>query len=351
MRVLVVLAAILCLLPPADAAKRKARGVAAPPPDPAGRVALLEAQPAPKVDRKLAQALTALAEEELKAAGLDVVSSKDVAAAYRKMRRKVPSCADDAQCLVEAAQLSQAAYATNLSFPAAGKNLGLKVTVVEADTGKVLSNILSFVAKPTKEALSDALRKQLARTVPVVKADVEEKKAVAAAKKAEAERLAAEKAAAEQAERERLAAEREARIQAEKERLAAVKAEQERRIAEEKERRRPKEKVVVEYEKPFRPLPFVVMGAGAVATGVGIGVFGLQAQSAVDDFKAGRNPEEAAARARSKALVADITAGAGIAMMLGGTAWWLFGGEPEPVSGGQVSISPSFNGVAVTGSF
>lgn len=348
MRALVVIAAVLCLTPAADAARKGRAAAAEPPPDPAGRVALLEAKPTARVGRKLARELTEVAERKMKDAGIDLVTAKEVAQAYRKKRRKVPDCGDDAQCLLEAGQLARAAYAVSISFTAAGRNLGLKMTVVETDTAKVVSNILSFVARPTRKALTAALENQIERTVPAVKGDIEEKRALAAAKKAEEERIAAEKAAAEQAEMERLAAEEEARIQAEQERLARLQAEERQRIAAELARRQPREKAVVEYEKRFRPMPLVVVGAGAVTTGVGIGVFGLQAQRALDDFKAGRNPEEAAARARSRALVADFTAGAGIAAMVGGVLWWVLGDDPGE---SPIALSPSFNGVAVSGSF
>lgn len=98
-------------------------------------------------------------------------------------------------------------------------------------------------------------------------------------------------------------------------------------------------------------LPYAMIGVGAVATGVGVGLFGLQARQASIDFKAGRDPAASRDTAKSKAMLADITAGAGVALMAAGGAILLFSGDDEPASAGSVSVVPTVFGAAVSGSF
>ncbi|WP_426749246.1 tetratricopeptide repeat protein [Myxococcus sp. Y35] len=154
--------------------------------------------------------------------------------------------------------------------------------------------------------------------------------------------------AAANAERQRLQEEAEAaRRQAEEEALAARRAEE--------ESRRQQEAALQNALKSYKRQRIGAIAAGGVGVaGVVAGVlFGMQARDARDDFDAATNvpsKEEFADKTRSRALLADIGFGVGLAGVI--TAIILYPKEGPPVAGEvRVTMAPEGAGAGMAVSF
>lgn len=97
-----------------------------------------------------------------------------------------------------------------------------------------------------------------------------------------------------------------------------------------------------------KTLPYVLIGAGAVALGAGL-YLGLDARSDVDDMRSSCAPHCDAARvdrARTQLLMADVAMGAGL-VSAGVGAWLLFAGEqdsPVVIGADAASVGATWRG-------
>ncbi|WIG95260.1 tetratricopeptide repeat protein [Myxococcus sp. SDU36] len=154
--------------------------------------------------------------------------------------------------------------------------------------------------------------------------------------------------AASNAERQRLQDEADAaRRQAEEEQLAARRAEEENRRQQEAELQR----ALTSYKRQ-RIGAFASAGVGAAGVVAGV-LFGLQARDAREQFDSATNvpsKEEFADKTRSRALLADIGFGVGLAGVI--TAIVLYPKEGPPVAGEvRVTMAPQGAGAGMAVSF
>ncbi|MGC4115891.1 MAG: hypothetical protein QM765_15120 [Myxococcales bacterium] len=102
--------------------------------------------------------------------------------------------------------------------------------------------------------------------------------------------------------------------------------------------------------------PWVLLGTGVVAAGVGVGVFGTMANSAALDFKNGKDAVDARTRAKTNALVCDVATGVGAALAVTGVIWLIYSAasspsEPAPTVQPGIAFTPNGASVALSGSF
>lgn len=150
------------------------------------------------------------------------------------------------------------------------------------------------------------------------------------------------------AERQKLTAEAEAaRRRAEEEQLAARRAEEENRRQQQAEY----ERALKSYKRQ-RIAAFAVGGVAVAGVGAGV-LFGMQARDSREQFDEARNLEDKQARAddtKSKALLADIGFGVGLAGAI--TAIILYPKEGPPVAGEvRVTLAPRGAGAGMEVSF
>ena len=150
------------------------------------------------------------------------------------------------------------------------------------------------------------------------------------------------------AERQKLQAEAEAaRRRAEEEQLAARRAEEENRRQQQAEY----ERALKSYKRQ-RIAAFAVGGVAVAGVGAGV-LFGMQARDSREQFDTARNLEDKQARAddtKSKALLADIGFGVGLAGAI--TAIILYPKEGPPVAGEvRVTLAPRGAGAGMEVSF
>jgi tetratricopeptide (TPR) repeat protein len=154
--------------------------------------------------------------------------------------------------------------------------------------------------------------------------------------------------AAADVERQKLQAEAdEARRRAEEEQLAARRAEEENRRQQQAELAR----ALKSYQRQ-RIAAFAVGGVAVAGVGAGV-LFGMQARSAREEFDTARNAVDKQDRAdatKSKALLADIGFGVGLAGAI--TAIILYPKEGPPVEGEvRVTLAPRGAGAGMEVSF
>ncbi|MGI5862246.1 MAG: hypothetical protein ACOX6T_09335 [Myxococcales bacterium] len=500
-------------------------------------IALVEPPPVEGVSAKAIKWSAYFASEELKGEGFRLIPAKQVAQAHAKKKMKVPACNDEPQCLAGIGKVTAADYVANVTVRPAGKQLGVKLTIVDTADAKIVSNIFSLVFNDEPKTLRQAIKKQIPRATAALKKHVAEKAAsapavadaggdqppvvsltkpateeppvvsltkpkteepavvsltkpkaeepavvsltkpkaeepavvsltkpkaeepavvaltkpkaeepavvaltkqktegpavaaltkpkaegpavaaatkpkaegpvAAPATKPKAEGPAAAPAAKPKAEEPAVAAltkPADKKPSAEPAAVAVTKPAEEPAVVAvakpvedltqgvvaqvtppaepEVKPEEPAVKVIeaagdvpkaltkvtpevddkvaggpAVADEPFRVptfIPYTLIGVGAVATGLGVGLFGQEARTATADYQAGRDPSAAREIAKSKALYTDISAGAGIALMATGGILMLFTGDDKPAStdAPSVSVSPTANGAAVTGSF
>ncbi len=299
--------------------------------DSARRIALVEQPPGAGVSKAAAHSAARSAGQEFEALGFDVVAAAQRVAAHGK-GAKVPTCGDAADCLAGIGRLAGVGYVLNIALNPAGKQFSLKLTLVDAADSKVVSNIMSFVARPQEPALTETLKKQVSRAAAALEKHLGEKEVLALAAKLEPKRAEPPREVP-RPNQPALAAEPPAPGAAPL--LPPVESSH--------------TEVTVQATKGPGAFPFILMGVGATAVGVGVGLFGMDAKSAVDDFKKGNDPLAARDRAKRSALLCDITAGAGAAMALTGLGLVLFSGDDSPIK--PVVVAPAGQGLAIAGRF
>lgn len=333
------------------------------------RVALVEPTAVKKVSRPALKKVMAALEADLRDQGFDTIPAAQVTAQHLKRRMKVPACGDAPDCLAKVGKVAGAGYVANVSITPAGKNLGVKLTLVDTADAKIVANRMGFVPKPTAEVLVEAVKKQVPRVAEALSKRIAEKEALAAAASVVVVTTSeppkpAEPTPAEPAPAKLVAPAGEgpqpiatvtAVTPAEPEPAPAKLApEPEPELARAPLVPAPAAQLEGSTRSP-RVLPWIAMGVGAAAVGVGVGYFGMQARGAADDFKAGNDALAARDRAKSRALLADITTGAGAAMVLVGAGVLVFGGlysgELPPAVQPSVAITPDGAAVALSGSF
>lgn len=346
---LMVLLAVLAA-PTAFAQRRVAPR---PAPQPAAdkvnarRLALVEQPAATGVAKAAVHTAARSAEQEFKALGYDLLPAAQLAAAFGK-GAKVPACGDAAECLAGIGKLANVDYVLNVALNPAGKQFSLKLTLVDAADSKIVSNIMSFVARPQEPALTETVKKQVTRAAAALDKHIGEKEVLALAAKLEPKPRQVEPSR-ESAKPERPAL---AAAPAASQAPVALPAPAAPAATGEAPLLPPLDaghtEVTVQATKGPGAFPFILMGAGATAIGIGLGFFGMDAKEAVDRFKAGNNPQAARDRAKKSALLCDITTGAGAAVMLTGLGLVLFSMDDPAKS---VAIAPAGPGVAVSGRF
>ncbi|MBI5548251.1 MAG: hypothetical protein HY901_30595 [Deltaproteobacteria bacterium] len=331
------------------------------PPEAQRRIALVEPAPVKGVTKTTMKKLLGAVEEDLKAQGFEIVPPAKVTALHLKRKLKVPACKDAPDCLAKIGKVAGAGYVANVALTAAGKAFGLKLTVVDTTDATMVSNIMGLVQKATDATFVETIRKQVPRAAAALGKRIAEKQALAVAGPVpEDPRVATPEPAPGPAV------------------ALARPAEPVPDAADPTKPAHPPTQVVATPVEvgpgPGDPVattalpepvaqvqassggpgavPWVLVGAGAVAVGVGVGVFGTQAKSAAADFQKGLDPIQSRDKARSRALIADITAGAGAALVVVGAGLLLFwpNEAPPPVQA-AISLTPSSAGVAVSGSF
>lgn len=303
------------------------------------RIALVAQPPPAGVSRVAAHAAARDAEQELKAAGYELLPAAQLAAKLGR-GNKVPACGDAAECLAGIGKLAGVPYVLNVALSAAGKQVGLKLTLVDTADSKIVSNIMSFIAKPQEPAMAEVIKKQVARVAAALdKYIVEEEMRALAALEPKTSKPAQQSPTSEPGSAHEKLARPSAPVESaafkEEPLLPPLQAEH--------------TEVVVRAAKGPGPVPFILMGAGATAMGIGFGKFGMDAQAAVLEFKRGNDPEAARDRAKRSALLCDITAGAGAALVLTGVGLLLFSESDAPAR--PVAIAPAGQGLALVGRF
>ncbi len=468
---IILLVASLMATPALAAKKAKSKG-RAPKTE---SIALVEPPPVEGVSAKAIKWSAYFAKEGLEGQGFRLIAAKQVALAHAKKKLKVPACNEDLQCLAGIGQVASAGYVANVTVRPAGKQLGVKLTLVDTAEAKIISNIFSLVINDEPATLRQAIKKQIPRATAALKKHVAEKAAAAAAI-AEAAPAAGDqpavvsltKPAADEpavvsltkpADKkpadepavvsltkpaDKKPADEPAVVSltkpadkkpADEPAVVSLTKPADKKPADEpavvsltkpadkKPSQQPavaavakpaEEPAVVAIAKPIEDLsqavvavaspsaevkpgepavkvieaagdapkaltkvapsdddkvvtgpivakepfrvpkfvPYTLIGVGAVATGLGVGLFGQEARTATADYQAGRDPSAARELAKSKAMYTDISAGAGIALMATGGILMLFtGDEPASADARTVSVSPTANGAAVSGSF
>jgi tetratricopeptide (TPR) repeat protein len=228
-----------------------------------------------------------------------------------------------AQALVEANALSphpRLIYNIARAYDQAGK-------VPEA-----LQHYQEYMASP--EGTDPTLLKRAALSIDRLR--LQQQKEEAAAQEAEAER----KRLREQAEAQRRRAEEEAEAA---------------RRAEEANRLQPKKAYegALASRSRARVGSFALGGLGLAGVGAGV-LFGLQARSARDDFKAATTLEgkqTAADDTRGKALLADIGFGVGVASAVAAVLLYPKGPEPAKPGEARLTLAPRGAGAGLEVSF
>ena len=292
------------------------------------RIALVEQPSVAAVPRAAVHAAARAAEIELKARGYELLPPAQLAAALGK-GHKSPACAGAPDCLANLGRLAGVAYVLNVSLSPAGGQFGLKLTVVDADEEKVVSNIMSLLPRPQEPALAEAVKKQVPRVVAALDKHIAGKAGALA-------QIGDGEPARDKTKAESLP--------------GGALAEPYSRGDSSLPAEAPPESVETRAAGGPGALPYVLIGAGVLGVGVGVGLFGHQARVAVNDFKAGRDPQSARDRAKSNAILSDLSTGVGVALAVTGAALFLFSGRdsaPPP----SVAITPTGPGLAVAGRF
>jgi hypothetical protein len=294
-------------------------------------VAVLAVPAAAGVEQEAIDLAARIVETELQKQGFAVIGSSEVEEAHEKRGFKVPTCGDVPGCLANAGVMSGASYVANVSVGAAGKQYGFKLTVVDAIDSKTVSNKMSLVSKLEESVLTSEVKKQVARTATTLHKYIASRPPAPEPKPPPGPEPAA-------------SPEPPPMVAMSSPSLPSVPVITPPRVA-------PEPGLEAKVSKGSGPVPWLLMGAGAVGVGVGVGLFGTQARSAADDFRAGRDPEASRDSAKSKALLADISSGVGIALMATGGAILLFSGSDEEAPVKSWAVTPAGSGLAVSGSF
>lgn len=309
---------------PVAPAPEAAAPVPAPDAAPAVRkhVAVVEVPAAGGLAQESVSQAARMVEAELKTQGFDVIGAAQVEAAHAKRGLKVPTCGDVAGCLANIGQIVGASYVANVSVGPAGKQFGFKLTIIDALDAKTVANKMSLLAKLDEAVLAQDVTKQVGRIAVILR------------------KYIADKPPAPEPTPPPEPVQVVAKIEPP---VTPVPPPVTPPVA-------PPVQPEPKVSKGAGPVPWVLMGLGVVAVGVGVGAFGTQASSAAADFKAGRDPSTARSSAKSKALLADVTSGVGAALILTGGALLLFtGGDESPAK--SVYLTPAGPGLAVAGSF
>ncbi|HCF59945.1 MAG TPA: hypothetical protein DFS52_18370, partial [Myxococcales bacterium] len=144
-------------------------------------IALVEPPPVEGVSAKAIKWSAYFAKEGLEGQGFRLIAAKQVALAHAKKKLKVPACNEDLQCLAGIGQVASAGYVANVTVRPAGKQLGVKLTLVDTAEAKIISNIFSLVINDEPATLRQAIKKQIPRATAALKKHVAEKAAAAAA--------------------------------------------------------------------------------------------------------------------------------------------------------------------------
>lgn len=337
-----------------------------PGPEAARRIALVEPALPKGMQRSSIKKLTDEIEGALKAQGFEVVPPIQVTALHLKRKLKAPACADAPECLAKVGRVAGAGYVANLFIaPAAGKSFNLKLMVVDTAEGTLVANRASVVLKATDPIFIETVKKQVPKAIAALSTRIAEKEAVAAA-------LVAAKKPDEGTPAPVV---EQPKPEEPKPAVAVVEQPKPAPVVEQPRPEEPKPVAavpVVEQPGPAEPVaavaassggagpvPWVLLGVGAVAAGVGVGVFGTMARSAADDFKNGNDAVAARDRAKLDALICDVSTGVGAALMVVGAGWLIYSAasgpsSPEaaaPAVQAGFSVTPNGASVALSGSF
>ncbi|HEY3449481.1 MAG TPA: hypothetical protein VGK67_24215 [Myxococcales bacterium] len=346
-------------------------------PEAAKRIALVEPALPKGMQKSSIKKLTDAIEADFKAQGYEIVPPPQVKAMHLKRKLKAPACADDPGCLAKAGKIAGAAYVANLFIaPAAGKSFNLKLMIIDSADGALVVNRASVVLKATDPIFAETIKKQVPKAAAALGTRIAEKEALAAAlaqaKKSEEPKPAeATPVAVEQPKPE------EPKPAETKPAVAETKpAETTPAVETAPEQPKPAEPAVAatglanpdatapgepvasvsSTQSGSGPAPWILLGTGAVAAGVGVGVFGTMARSAAEDFKNGNDALNARSRAKTNALICDVATGVGAALAVTGVIWLIYSAasspsEPAPAVQAGVAVTPTGASVALSGSF
>jgi hypothetical protein len=352
--ILVVLACCLTAAPAysqkkvaaAPAAKAKPAAPAAKPedaplpPEAQKKIALIEPAAVKGMARASMKKLLDAVEEDLKAQGFEVIPPAQVTAMHLKRKLKLPACADAPECLAKVGKIAGAGYLANISITPAAKNYVVKLSMVDTADASVVFNRMGMVSKATDALFVETIKKQVPFAASALGKRIAEKQAVAVAPEPKPTPKPVETAKIEPTPRPEEPRPTEP--------IAAVPS-----IPLENPSTATANPEPVTEVKRIGPgaYPWVMVGAGVVAVGVGVGVFGSMAKSAINDYKAGNDPAGARTRAKRDGLICDVTAGVGAAVALAGAGILIFYPREERIVTVSPTVGPSGAGIAVSGGF
>ncbi len=317
------------------------------------RIAVLPPSPAPGIPRQSLKNAAQVTLKELASLGFETVSPEQVSATYKKSRHKLDRCGDAPECLASIGKKLESAFIVNISMKKTKRAYGIKVTIVDVENSTIVSNIMGLVINPKGPALLAALKQKLPRTTSALVQYINEKQAKAALNENsfsdEASNQEQPAASLGPGEQDKVDSQQLARPT-----LQPSSLPEENSLGNTPQQRdqAPSHAFSDIFSKKHI-LPVTLVSGGALIC-VGLGVFGSQAREAVSDFRSGNDPQNARSRAKSKALLADITTGAGVALVAAGIGFYLFLDQeqsvpepPRPI----FSVTPSGLDVGIAGSF
>lgn len=319
------------------------------------RIAVLPPMPAPGIPWKSLENAAQVTLKELASLGFETVSPEQVSAAYKKSRHKLDHCGDAPECLASIGKKMESAFIVNISMKKTKRAYGIKVTIVDVENATIVSNIMGLVINPKGPALMAALKQKLPRTTSALVQYINEKQAKVALNEnsfSDQTNNPEQPPAVSLGHDDQVAVDSQQPAHPTLQPSSLPEENSPDDIPQQRDQA-PSDHTFSDIFSKKHILPVTLVSGGALIC-VGLGVFGSQAREAVSDFQSGNDPQNARNRAKSKALLADITTGAGIALVGAGIGFYLFLDQepsvpepPRPI----FSVTPSGLDIGITGSF
>lgn len=326
------------------------------------RIAVLPTRPAPGIPWQSLKAAAQVTWKELANLGFKTFSPQQVSATYKKSRHKLNHCGDAPECLARIGKKMESEFIVNISMNKTRRAYGIKITVVDVENSTIVSNIMGLVINPKGPALIAALKQKLPRTTSALVQYINKKQAKMASLPASKKNSFPndETSSSELPPVVSLGPSKPSEQVPDNSPQSSSPTLQPSSLPEDSSpssvsqpNNNAPSSTFSDILSKRHILPVTLVSGGALIC-VGLGVFGSQAREAVSDFRSGIDPQNARERAKSKALLADITTGAGVAIVAAGIGVYLFLDQetsvpepPRPI----FSVTPSGLDVGITGSF